>query len=114
MGLALERWDSSSSVFVGTVRKGSKENRIKGLISVTIECTLCKNRGKRVELGACEERRLAQSVRTSLEVHRKEMKEFLNKDKDQILKFGSLSVYDFVVSLVSTKHQEWTKKIPRG
>lgn len=88
--------------------------RMKGLISVSIECMLFENRGKRVELGACKERILDQSVRTSLEVHRKEIKELLNKDKDQILKFGNLNVYDFVFPLVSTKHQEWTKQILRG
>lgn len=59
---------------------------MKGLISA-IECMLCKSGGERVELGACEERRLSKLVRISLEVHWKEINELLNKDKDQIKNF---------------------------
>lgn len=42
---------------------------MKGLISAIIECILCEEGGKRVELGACKERRLNNtSVRISIEV----------------------------------------------
>lgn len=57
---------------------------MKWLISVFTECILCENGGERVELGACLKKRLIKSVRISLEVHQKEIKELPNKDKDYI------------------------------
>lgn len=57
---------------------------MKGLMSAIIECVLCEEGGKRVELRACKERGLNTSVRISIEVHWKEMNELLSKDKDQL------------------------------
>lgn len=57
---------------------------MKGLMSAIIECVLCEEGGKRVELRACKERGLNTSVRVSIEVHWKEMNELLSKDKDQL------------------------------